>query len=70
MTRHSWGPKQRPTELWTEAACTRCGVVRVTRHDAGASAIPWVEFYDADGLLIDAGGRTPVCEAVAAGVSV
>lgn len=31
-------------------------------RDGGASAIPWVEFYDADGMLIDAGGRTPGCE--------
>ncbi len=59
-SRHSWSEPRRPDELRTERTCTRCGVVKITRHDAGASAIPWVEFYDANGFDLEE-IRTPPC---------
>jgi hypothetical protein len=60
--RHSWSGPSRPSELRTERVCVRCGLLKVTRHDGGTSALPWVEFYEAiSGLLIET-ERTPRCE--------
>jgi len=70
MTRHSWSIPSRPSELRTERVCRNCGLVRVTRHDGGQAAIPWTEFYEPSGLLVEvASGRTPACELVEAGVA-
>jgi hypothetical protein len=41
---------------------------KITRHDAGPCAIPWLEFVK-DGMLI-AGRGTPACEPGDAAVSV
>ena len=38
--------------------------VRVTRHDAGPSRPPWIEFWLNGERLSVEGGRTPVCEGV------
>lgn len=66
---HRWSIPSRPSALRTLRHCTRCRIVRVTRHDGGPAAIPWVEFYEPGGLLVEiAGGRTPTCEPVTAGV--
>lgn len=66
---HRWSEPSRPSHLRTEYVCRRCGIVCVTRHDGGVGVIPWVEFYEPGGLLVEiAGGRTPRCEPVAAGV--
>ena len=69
MSRHSWNAPSRPSELRTERVCIRCRIVRVTRHDRGPSAIPWVEYYEPGGPLVDGGvlWRTPACEPVAVG---
>jgi hypothetical protein len=68
--RHRWGDPSRPSNLRTTRVCTRCGLVRVTRHDGGLGAIPWTEFYEPSGLLVEvASGRTPACEPVEAGVA-
>jgi hypothetical protein len=57
--RHSWRqPVRFPHK--TERECSRCGLIRVTRHDAGESAIPWVEFWK-EGSRLDVRG-TPTCE--------
>lgn len=70
MTRHSWSPPSRSCEPRTERTCRRCGLVRVTRHDGGTGAIPWVEFEADSGLLVEGSGRTPACEPVEAGACV
>ena len=68
--RHRWGAPERHLHK-TERVCGRCGLVRVTRHDAGAGAIPWVEFWTRDGERIN---LTPkelaVLEAMAAPLNV
>lgn len=72
--RHSWGEPSRPSELRTERVCKKCGLLRVTRHDGGSSAIPWTEFYrkhwtehkrfgEIELQLIE-GTRTPECEGI------
>ena len=57
--RHGWSAPVR-FPLKTERECRRCPTVRVTRHDAGPSAVPWVEFWK-DGVRVET-ARTPVCE--------
>lgn len=61
---HRWSTPDR--EVWsTYRTCTRCGLVKVTRHD-DYGGFPWTEFVR-DGVLVDTGlERTPKCEAVAA----
>ena len=63
--RHSWRQPVR-FPLKSERTCRLCGMVRVTRHDAGGSVIPWVEFWRFDGVRqafvrVEARG-TPSCE--------
>jgi hypothetical protein len=60
--KHKWGDPTR-TALRTERVCARCGIIKVTRHDAGRGAIPWTEF-ERDGGRLEGRG-TPPCEAVA-----
>lgn len=43
-TRHRWGEPDR-LQFKTERECTRCGLVKVTRHEPGV--LPWVEFWRA-----------------------
>lgn len=57
--RHSWAPPVR-FPLKTERTCQTCGMVRVTRHDAGPGRIPWTEFWHGDHQLADT-GATPAC---------
>jgi len=59
--RHRWGdPARYP--LKTERVCLRCGLIRVTRHDAGPTAVPWVEFWNGDGRVETP--ATPKCEGI------
>lgn len=68
--KHRWSDPSRTSEFWTERVCIRCSLRKVTRHDAGPCAIPWTEFYEPSGLLVEVtGGRTPVCEPVGIGFS-
>lgn len=55
--RHSWGaPVRFPYK--TERSCTKCDVVKVTRHEPGQ--IPWIEFWrDAERIET---AKTPPCE--------
>lgn len=56
--RHSWGePLRFPYK--TARSCIVCGIVKVTRHEAGVR--PWLEFYR-DGERIEC-ERTPECTA-------
>jgi len=59
MPTHSWGDPVRFDPHTTYRACTRCDLVKVTRHEAGRH---WVEF-ERDGLRVDSGdGKVPPCE--------
>ena len=60
MTRHAWGAPVR-FPLKTEWQCLLCGMVRVTRHDAGPGAIPWTEFWHGGRMLDPPPGKTPAC---------
>jgi hypothetical protein len=42
--RHRWGPKTAFLNK-SERVCARCGLVKVTRHDGGATVISWVEYW-------------------------
>lgn len=64
--RHQWSAPWRPSEYLTERKCQRCGLRRITRHDAGLLEIPWYEFRDTTGTLVTFGG-TPPCEPVETG---
>jgi len=57
MTRHSWKGEPVRTEHRTERTCGRCGMLRVTRHEATI----WTEWYR-DGRQIES-ERTPPCDA-------
>lgn len=59
--RHKYGEPVRFLHR-TERACVRCDVVKVTRHDAGTTAPPWVEFWRGGEVIRTL--RTPTCEAV------
>lgn len=76
--RHTWSEPSRPTERKTERECTRCGLIKVTRHEqerrsaGGATGKPmmfdrhWIEWHRGAGVpeRIGVGGPTPVCEVV------
>lgn len=57
-TRHKWGEPVR-FQFKTERQCTRCPLVRVTRHEPGKLA--WVEWWrDGDRVHSE---LTPLCDA-------
>lgn len=58
-TRHRWTLQSRETHR-TERVCSRCGMLKVTRHDG---PMPWTEFWF--GGAMDDGARTPICSPVA-----
>lgn len=60
-TRHRWSEPSRPNDLRTERTCYRCGMVKVTRHDGGDAELPWHEFHDPAGILLES-RATPPCE--------
>ena len=64
--RHNWGAPSRPSETRTTRICKRCGMQKITRHDGGPCAIPWLEFVK-DGLLVGGVG-TPPCVPTELGV--
>lgn len=65
MSRHHWSSTvSRPSIHETIRTCTRCGMLRVTRHEG---ARHWIEWRDDDGKRIgsiDAGyaALAPKCE--------
>lgn len=59
MTRHKWSTPSRPSELETVRTCTRCGLLRVTRHEG---ALAWIEWRTTEDKRIDS-FRTPPCDA-------
>jgi hypothetical protein len=56
-TRHKWG-KRVPLQNRTERHCTRCGLVRVTRHEPNER--PWIE-WERDGARVNS-ELTPMCD--------
>lgn len=58
--RHRWGDKTVFPHK-SERVCTRCGLVKVTRHESeGARDVHWQEFWR--GLDRIEGEGTPACE--------
>ena len=53
MNRHRWCSPERPSAFETVRACKKCGVLRITRHDQLGRGFPWIEWVDADGVVID-----------------
>lgn len=60
MSRHRWGAAIRPDLNNTLRTCTKCGLVRVTRHEDDNTPRHWIEF-EFEGRKIPA-TKTPVCE--------
>lgn len=60
MSKHSWGEPLRPDLNNTLRTCKRCGLVKVTRHEADNNPQHWIEF-EMEGRKIPA-AKTPVCE--------
>lgn len=54
--RHSWSEPDRISEHKTERLCSKCGLVKVTRHESGEH---WTEFYK--GWVKHPDDRTPPC---------
>lgn len=60
--RHRWGePVRFPHK--SERQCIKCGLVKVTRHEAeGPRDVHWVEYWrEGDQVAAD---KTPACEPV------
>jgi hypothetical protein len=58
---HRWGDPVRPDLNNTRRVCKRCGLVRITRHEADNNPQHWTEFHR-DGKRVDVAGKTPVCQ--------
>ena len=60
--RHRWGEPAR-FEHKTERECSRCEMVKVTRHEVEAgSDVCWTEFWR-DCELVGRGSPRPLCDA-------
>jgi hypothetical protein len=58
--RHQWGKPQRYLHK-TERVCIKCGLVKVTRHEAeGPRDLHWMEYWR--GLDQIKSHTTPACE--------
>lgn len=55
---HRWSAPIRTTHT-TDRQCSRCGMIRRTRHDNPAGW-PWVEWHTGDGVVTQT--RTPTCD--------
>lgn len=58
--KHRWGDPIRPDLNNTLRTCSKCGLVRVTRHEPDNDPRHWIEF-EREGHRVEA-TRTPVCE--------
>jgi hypothetical protein len=66
-TRHRWGEPVRFGTYKTERQCTRCEMVKVSRHEFdGGRDVHWIEWWrDEERIHCDA---TPLCDARLEGV--
>lgn len=66
--RHAWSAPFR-TAHRTTRACWRCGLEKVTRHEAGPGVRPWIEWHRR-GVLLAGVVATPPCTAAPAVVGI
>lgn len=59
--KHRWNDPVRPDLNNTFRSCSKCGLIKITRHEPDNRPMHWVEF-ERDGSKI-AADRTPICEA-------
>lgn len=62
--RHSWGQPLRPDLNNTLRTCSKCGLIKITRHESDNRPQHWIEF-EMEGRKIEA-TKTPVCNEAAA----
>jgi hypothetical protein len=61
--RHRWPDEPNRFEHKTERECSRCGIVKVTRHEWECGRdVYWTEFWR-DLERVDKDGETPPCDA-------
>jgi hypothetical protein len=61
MSKHRWGNPLRPDLNNTLRTCSKCGLVRITRHEVDNKPQHWTEF-EMEGRKV-AAVKTPICEA-------
>lgn len=62
-TRHKWGERNEISPQRTEYPCSRCGALKISRHEfEGGRELHWKEFWRG-GVRLDQGGATPRCDA-------
>ena len=61
MPKHRWTDPIRPDLNSTLRTCSKCGLVRITRHEPDNTPRHWTEF-EVDGRRVPA-VKTPICEA-------
>jgi hypothetical protein len=63
-TRHRWGEKTSVSPHKSETQCSRCGVVRASRHEfEGRRELHWKEYWRDLERVDDGSGATPPCDA-------
>lgn len=61
MSRHRWDSPVRPDLNNTFRSCSKCGLVKLTRHEPDNNPRHWAEF-EIDGQKVQIGGTsTPPC---------
>lgn len=58
--KHRWDAPVRTDANNTYRSCSKCGLIRITRHEQDNTPRHWVE-WERDGVKISA-GKTPLCE--------
>lgn len=61
MSKHRWGDPVRPDLNNTHRTCSKCGLLRITRHEDDNTPRHWIEF-EMEGRKV-AADKTPVCGA-------
>ena len=59
--KHRWNDPIRPDMNNTYRSCSKCGLIKITRHEPDNRPPHWIEF-EIEGRKISA-DKTPVCEA-------
>lgn len=61
MSKHRWNEPVRPDLNNTFRSCSKCGLIKITRHEPDNEPRHWIEF-EMEGRKITA-TKTPICEA-------